>query len=170
MASGATIALAMGGCYTTRIVADAHDPAAHPPSGTIRRVGRVLIVDDELLVAESLRRALAVEFEVTALTDPSAALARIASGDWYDVILCDVMMPGLNGVELLRRVEQVAPEVAARFIFVTGGILLPHVQALLDGVPNLVLAKPFDYHALRELVRRRTRPDAREAGHSSTSK
>lgn len=117
----------------------------------------MLIVDDELLVGDSLRLVLADELEVTALTDPAAALARIASGDWYDVVLCDVMMPGMNGVELLRRVEQVAPEVAARFIFITGGILLPHVQALLDGVPNLVLAKPFDVPELRELIRRRTR-------------
>jgi CheY-like chemotaxis protein len=107
---------------------------------------------------------LADQFEVTALTDPSAALGRIASGDWYDVVLCDVMMPGLNGVELLRRVEAVAPEVAARFIFIAGGILLPHVQALLENVPNLVLAKPFDFAALRELIRRRTRPDAVRQG------
>jgi CheY-like chemotaxis protein len=117
----------------------------------------VLIVDDELLVAESMRRVLADEFEVTATTEPSAALARLTSGDqWYDVILCDVMMPGIDGVELHARVARVAPEIAARFIFVTGGILLPHVQARLEGISNLVLAKPFDFGALRELIRRRT--------------
>jgi CheY-like chemotaxis protein len=120
----------------------------------------VLIVDDELLVADSIRRLLADEFEVIALTDPFAALSRIAAGDWFDVILCDVMMPGLNGVELLGRVTPIAPDVAERFVFITGGILLPHVQTLLDGIPNLVLAKPFDYQALRELIRRRTRPAA----------
>jgi CheY-like chemotaxis protein len=120
----------------------------------------VLIVDDELLFADSVRRVLADEYEVIALTDPFAALTRIAAGDWFDVILCDVMMPGLNGVELLGRITPVAPELAARFVFITGGILLPHVQALLDGIPNLVLAKPFDYHALRDLIRRRTRPCA----------
>lgn len=118
-------------------------------------MGRVLIVDDELLVAESLRRILSDEFEVAATSAPTMALAWLTSGNWYDVILCDVMMPGMNGVELRERVERAAPEMAARFIFMTGGLLLPRVQALLENTPNLVLAKPFDYGALRELIRRR---------------
>jgi CheY-like chemotaxis protein len=123
----------------------------------MRRIARVLIVDDELLVAESLRRVLSDEFEVTSTTEPASALARLTSGDeWYDVILCDVMMPAIDGVELHARVAALAPYVAARFIFVTGGILLPHVQARLEGVSNLVLAKPFDFGGLRELIRRRT--------------
>jgi CheY-like chemotaxis protein len=130
----------------------------------MRRVARVLVVDDELLAAESLRRALSKEFEVTVLTDPAAALRRIGSGDWYDVVLCDVMMPGMSGVELHARVARIAPEIAVRFIFVTGGILLPHVQSLLEGVPNLVLAKPIDFESLRELVRRRTRRQVPDEG------
>ncbi|HEX8793970.1 MAG TPA: response regulator [Polyangiaceae bacterium] len=135
------------------------------PSGTIRRVGRVLIVDDELLLAESLRCILADEFEVTATSAPSLALAWLTSGDWYDVILCDVMMPGMNGVELRAQVERAVPELAARFVFMTGGILLPEVQVLLDQTPSIVLAKPFDYGALRELIRRRVlgQPPRRQA-------
>jgi DNA-binding NtrC family response regulator len=118
-------------------------------------VGRILIIDDELLLAESLRRILADEFEVTATAAPTMALAWLTSGDWYDVILCDVMIPGMTGVELRARVERVVPELAARFVFMTGGILIPEVQALLDKTPSIVLAKPFDYGALRELIRRR---------------
>jgi CheY-like chemotaxis protein len=125
-----------------------------PASGTRQRVGRVLIVDDELLIAQSLRRILADEFEVSATAAPSMALAWLASGKCYDVILCDVMMPDMNGLELRARVEHVAPEQATRFVFMTGGILLPEVQALLDATPSIVLAKPFDYGALRELIRR----------------
>jgi DNA-binding NtrC family response regulator len=137
------------------------------PSGTIRRVGRVLIVDDELLLAQSLRRILADDFEVTVTAAPTMALAWLTSGDhWYDVILCDVMMPGMHGVELHDRVSRVVPELAARFIFMTGGILVPEVQALLDRTPCIVIAKPFDYGALRELIRRRVlgdQPPRREA-------
>ena len=118
-------------------------------------MGRVLIVDDELKLAESLRRILADEFEVTATSAPTMALAWLTSGDWYDVILCDVMMPGMNGVELRAQVEREVPELAARFVFMTGGILFPEVQELLDHAPSIVLAKPFDYGALKELIRRR---------------
>ena len=111
-------------------------------------------MDDELLIAQSLRRILADEFDVTATAAPSMALAWLTSGRWYDVVLCDVMMPGMNGVELRAHVERVAPEQATRFIFMTGGITRPEVQALLDLTPSIVLAKPFDYGALRELIRR----------------
>jgi CheY-like chemotaxis protein len=135
---------------------DPSDPRARlrPASGIIKRVGRVLIVDDELLLAQSLRRILADEFDVTATAAPSMALAWLTSDKWFDVVLCDVMMPAMNGVEIRARVERVSPEQATRFVFMTGGILLPEVQRLLDLTPSIVLAKPFDYGALRELIRR----------------
>jgi CheY-like chemotaxis protein len=114
----------------------------------------VLIVDDDLLVAQSLVRILADEFDVSSTAAPSIALGWITSGKSYDLVLCDVMMPGMNGLELRAHVERVAPEQAMRFVFMTGGILLPEVQALLDATPSIVLAKPFDYEALRELIRR----------------
>jgi DNA-binding NtrC family response regulator len=116
-------------------------------------VGQVLIVDDELLLAQTLRRILADEFEVMVTAAPSMALAWIAAGKWYDVVLCDVMMPAMNGLQLRAQVERVAPEQATRFIFMTGGTLVPEVQALLDITPSIVLAKPFDHGALLELVR-----------------
>ncbi len=134
------------------------NPRPKPTSGTLRRVARVLVIDDEFLVAESLRRVLADEFEVIVATETSTALARLTSGDWYDVVLCDIMMPGMNGIALLEHVKRTAPELALRFIFITGGIVLPHVQTMLKSVSNLVLAKPLDLPALRELIRRRTRP------------
>lgn len=119
-----------------------------------------------MLVAESLRRVFADEFEVNVATQAAAALARLSSGEWYDVILCDVMMPGMHGVALHDHVRRDQPELAARFIFISGGIVLPHVQALLHDVSNLVLAKPLDLPALRELIRRRTRPREPAAGKS----
>jgi CheY-like chemotaxis protein len=124
-------------------------------SGTIPRRARVLVVDDERLVAESLRLVLSEEFTVTATTDPEHALARITAGETFDVILCDVMMPIMTGVELRNRIERVFPEQAARIVFVTGGIVIPEVRALLERVPNAWLEKPIDIEGLRELIRRR---------------
>jgi CheY-like chemotaxis protein len=120
----------------------------------------VLVVDDELLVAESLRLVLSDEFAVTATTNPEHALARIVSGESFDVILCDVMMPVLNGVELRNRIEGVAPDQAARIVFVTGGIVNPEVRALLESVSNAWLEKPLEVEGLRELIRRRVRSAA----------
>ncbi len=67
-----------------------------PISGTQPRVPRVLIIDDEPLLAEVLRRALSDEFDVTATTRASEALQGLIAGDDYDLILCDVMMPVLE--------------------------------------------------------------------------
>lgn len=135
------------------------DPAARPISGTTGRVLRVLVVDDEPLVAESIRLVLADEFDVTSMTDPAQALASLTSGNSYDVILCDVMMPKMNGVDLRNRVHAYDPELAARIVFMTGGILVEKIHQLLATVPNHVLAKPFDFASLRELIRRCALPD-----------
>jgi CheY-like chemotaxis protein len=120
----------------------------------------VLIVDDELLIAASFRQLLSDEFEVVATTDATEALEWLVSGDWYDVILCDVMMPIMNGVELRNRVHAVRPDLAARIVLVTGGVLWDRVQKLVESVPNAVLEKPFHLGALRELIRRRTASEA----------
>lgn len=133
-----------------------HDErASRTSSGTSRRVARVLVVDDEPLIADAVRRVLEEEFDVASITDALEALERLVSGDWFDVILCDVMMPKLNGVELRNRVHAHDPELAARIILVTGGILMPSVERMLEGVPNLVLTKPFDFAGLRDFIRRR---------------
>jgi CheY-like chemotaxis protein len=143
-------------------------PRARPESGTRPRVARVLIVDDEPFIAKSLQLVLSDEFEVVATTDATAALEWLVSGDWYDVILCDVMMPMMNGVEFRDRVDLARPDLAARIVFVTGGVFWDRVHKLIESVPNVVLEKPFDMAALRELIRRRTasEPPPRRASRS----
>lgn len=134
------------------------------PSGVQPRVARVLVIDDEPMVAKSLERVLAGEFEVSRTTEAAHALELLSGGQVYDVILCDVMMPGMDGVELRNRVEQLSPDQAARIVFITGGLLLPRVRQLLDSVPNTCLEKPLDLEGLRELIRRRVRTAWHEAG------
>lgn len=126
-------------------------------SGTVPRRARVLIVDDEKLVAESFLRILSDEFTVTASTQPEQVLAQITAGESFDVILCDVMMPVMNGVELRNCIEAHAPDQAARIVFITGGIVKPEVRTLLERVPNAWLEKPIDIEGLRDLIRRRVR-------------
>ncbi len=132
-------------------------PAPRTLSGTVPRRARVLVVDDERMVGDSLRRVLSDEFAVTATTDPEQALTWILSGESFDVILCDVMMPVTNGVALRNRIDAISADQAARIVFVTGGIVIPEVQALLERVPNAWLEKPIDVEGLRELIRRRMR-------------
>jgi DNA-binding NtrC family response regulator len=139
-----------------RDVTDISNPGP-APAGDKPRVARVLVIDDEIRIASALRRLLSDEFETAATTRPDEALEWLTSDAWYDVILCDVMMPTMNGVELRNRVHAVRPDLAARIIFVTGGIVLAHLHELLDTMPNMVLEKPLDFGALKELIRRRVR-------------
>ncbi len=123
-----------------------------------------MVIDDEPMVAQALERVLADEFDVSRTTESEQALELLSSGQLYDVILCDVMMPRMDGVALRNQVERFSADQAARIVFITGGLLLPRVRQLLDSVPNTCLEKPIDIEGLRELIRRRVRTAWHEAG------
>jgi PAS domain S-box-containing protein len=114
--------------------------------------GRVLIVDDDMLVGKALRRALK-DNDVTVLTDAREARSRVLGGERFDLILCDLMMPEMTGMELHAELAREAPEQAERMIFVTGGAFTEAAAAFLERIPNPRLAKPFDIAKLRELAR-----------------
>jgi nitrogen-specific signal transduction histidine kinase/CheY-like chemotaxis protein len=126
--------------------------AAEPeaPRPTFR--GRVLVVDDEALVGRAVRRALA-EHDVVVETCARRALARLASDEPFGVILCDMMMPGMTGMELYAELAARRPRDAERVVFFTGGAFTPAARHFLDAVSNPRLEKPFDTNALRALVR-----------------
>jgi CheY-like chemotaxis protein len=126
-------------------------------SGIRARPGRVLVIDDEPLVADAIALILSDENNVVVATNPEDALGRLERGERYDVVLCDLMMPGINGMELHDRLSETLPAEAARLVFITGGIFLAHVRAFLDRVPNLCLEKPLDLEAMRALIARRMR-------------
>ena len=85
------------------------------------------------------------------------ARERILSGEQYDVILCDLMMPQMTGMDLHGELLRLAPEQASRMVFLTGGAFTPDARAFLDGVPNQRIEKPFDTQHLRAIVNDRVR-------------
>jgi CheY-like chemotaxis protein len=117
-----------------------------------RRRGRILVVDDEPMIAKSLQRFLSVEHDVLGLGSAGEALAQIRAGERFDVILCDLMMPQMTGMDLHAELSRVAREQAARMIFVTGGAFTPRARAFLDETPNQRIEKPFDVRQLRALI------------------
>jgi CheY-like chemotaxis protein len=116
--------------------------------------GTLLLVDDEAMFASSLRRLFSAEHEVTIITRAREALDAIVAGTRFDAIVCDLMMPEVSGVELHRRIAQIAPDQAARMIFLTGGAYNSQTQAFLDSIPNTWFEKPCNLDELREAVRR----------------
>ncbi len=135
--------------------ADAAKPAAVARPGARR--GRVLVVDDDPVVGKAIRRMLAAEHEIEMETDARRALARIAGGERFDVVLCDIMMPVVTGIELHAELKRVAPDQADRMVFLTGGAFTESARAFLDQVTNPRLDKPFPVQTLRALVNERLR-------------
>jgi PAS domain S-box-containing protein len=134
--------------------------AAHPvePSreavalaATLR--GRILVVDDEPLVGTAIRRTLQREHEVVTLTSSREAHARLTDGERFDIILCDLMMPEMSGMELHEQLAHRSPELAGRMVFLTGGAFTTHAHSFLSRVSNPRVEKPFSTQELRELVR-----------------
>ena len=112
----------------------------------------MLIVDDEPSIGGALRRLLAADHEVSVVQSGTAALAAFRAGSTFDVVLCDVMMPGLNGIELYDATREAFPRQHERFIFMTGGIFAEPASSFFASIPNPVLEKPFSFGAVRGML------------------
>lgn len=125
------------------------EPVAAPaPSGRRRRV---VVVDDEQLLAETLGILLGTRNDVEVFTDPDKALERLLSDAPFDVVLCDLMMPGRTGMDLFRQVVARRPEDARRFVFMTGGAYTPSATQFVEQAEVRHLLKPFDVAAVEAL-------------------
>jgi CheY-like chemotaxis protein len=100
-------------------------------------------VDDEPGLAKTLKFLLDDVYDTEAFTSGSAALERILEGDPFDIVLCDLMMPNVSGIDLYHRVAETRPGQEARIFFMTGGAFTPRGLAFLEQVPNPRLEKPF---------------------------
>jgi CheY-like chemotaxis protein len=137
----------------------AAEPASSVAERAIRpepRTVRILVVDDDDLVRKALRRALK-GYEVTLLSSAKEAAQAIGRGDRFDLIICDLMMPEVTGMDLHEEISRLAPAMAAQMIFLTGGAVTTQARAFVAAVANRVIEKPFDVGALRSLVESRTR-------------
>jgi len=111
-----------------------------------------------------VRRTLAQDHDVDALTRAADALAKLRSGADYDVILCDLMMPEMSGMELYERVRARWPAITPRFVFLSGGASSRQAGAFRASVPNLFLDKPCKPELLRGIVGGRVRSLRATAG------
>jgi CheY-like chemotaxis protein len=134
--------------------AAAAPPAADPdPSPKLDR-SSAWVVDDEPLVAQVISRFLRSEYEVLVADGPRDVLRRLAAGERFDVLVCDVMMPDMSGVELGMLIERDWPELASRIVFVSGGVLSKEMSDFIHEPHRTFLDKPFDARALGATIHR----------------
>ena len=145
----------VGARFTLRLPA-APPPRADATAGPDSAIAgplRILIVDDDAYVARALKRLLR-DHDVTIDTEAHAALDRLDEGDAFDVILSDLMMPDLSGVEFHREVERRDADLARRIVFMTGGAFTDLATAFLSRIDNPCLTKPFELSTLQAALAR----------------
>ena len=121
------------------------------PTPAAARRATVLVVDDEPAVGMALRRILR-DHEVSVVTNVKAALELIASGQRFDVIFSDLMMPQMTGMDFYHELTRRSPENAGRVVFVSGGAFTSAANDFLEQVANERIEKPFTPKAVRKLV------------------
>jgi signal transduction histidine kinase len=112
----------------------------------------VLVLDDEVAVGKALRRLLSSRHQVTTFHRAQDALATITSGQRFDAILCDLMMPEMSGPQFHQQLERLAPEQARRVIFMTGGAFTEESRAFLSAARNPCMDKPLDIQRLFSML------------------
>ena len=147
-----------GAKFVVRLPAASADLGRAPPVATApphrpgARRGRVLVVEDEPLIRVALARMLASDHDVVEAESGAVAERLLAADGRFDVILSDLIMPDVSGMDLHDGLALTRPELAARMVFMTGGAFTQRARAFLEAVPNLRIEKPFDAVNLRELV------------------
>jgi PAS domain S-box-containing protein len=133
-----------------------------PVSGRGRRL-RVLIVEDEPALALAIQRALSERHEAMVAPGGREALDLLKRDEAFDVVLCDLMMPGMSGMELFESVRTRDSNLVGHFIFMTGGAPPPHIRDFVASTGRAWLEKPFDMVALLAFLDSSTR-DSDPAG------
>ncbi|OQX68942.1 MAG: hypothetical protein B6A08_07365 [Sorangiineae bacterium NIC37A_2] len=130
-------------------------PTSRRPAGK----ARILVVDDEPLILRSVARLLREQHDIETAGDGREALRKIVAEGPYDLILCDLMMPAMTGMDLYEEVRRRSPETADTFVFLTGGAFTDRARAFLASVTNPKLDKPIEPNLLRSIVTAAVRRD-----------
>jgi PAS domain S-box-containing protein len=143
---------------TDRENADSDAPISEVPSSRSSTRARVLVVDDEIPIANTMRDLLGARHDVTATTSVRDALAAVEGGRDFDVIFCDLMMPGMSGIELYEQLRDGRPALANRIVFMTGGAFTKRAAEFLAATENRRVEKPFTLGLIERIVREMASP------------
>ncbi|MBI2394467.1 MAG: response regulator [Deltaproteobacteria bacterium] len=123
-----------------------------PPSPARRR--RILIVDDEPAVGATIATTLGEDHDVVVETGGRAARRTLAGDPGFDVVLCDVMMPDIDGIQLFEEIRAANEQLATRFVFMSGGAFSSRARSFLANAKSPSLEKPFTGAQLSAAIER----------------
>ncbi len=134
-----------------------------PESNTDRHARRVLVVDDDRAILRAVQRHLvhAYGYEVVTSSVPEDALEIVAQGS-FDVVICDLMMPDMDGLHFYDTVQHRLSERRPAFVFLSGGVFSQRIRDSVDAGDVPLVPKPIDFEDLARAIN--TAKDLREAG------
>jgi len=147
---GATFRVRIPAAEPGTIAAPQPVPEVTPTRQFSRR--RILAVDDEVLLLKAYRRMLSDGHDLVTALGGQEALRTLESDSGFDVVLCDLQMPEMSGMELHAAVRERFPALANRFVFVTGGAFSADARRFLEKAVTAVIQKPFRVEELLALV------------------
>ena len=115
---------------------------------------RILVVDDEPATLQLLSQILAGEgYEVETVDNATDALERIKLGR-YSLIVLDIKLPGMSGLELYKSIQEIAQSLARRVIFITGDVMGTDTKGFLYKTKAPYISKPFNIEQLKKDIHR----------------
>lgn len=132
--------------------ADQDTPATEQPTGHTTGQRRLAIIDDEPLLLDTFTRHLGDDHQLHRFEAPQDFMDELERGERFDLIFCDLMMPGLSGMEIYEVIRQQYPDLLDRMVFMSGGATTPKARDFIDTVVPILLSKPFDFDTVRELI------------------
>lgn len=114
--------------------------------------GRILVIDDDPGMVRAYRRMLR-HHDATVVSSGAEALALLEVRDDFELVLCDLMMPEVDGLEVYTSLMTSAPHVAKRVVFCTGGAFTTRARKFVEAVENEVVEKPLSHADVGRLLR-----------------
>ncbi len=130
------------------------EPSAPRASPERQARARLLVVDDEPKLRERLTSLLAEDYDVVSLASGREALDLLERDRRFDVVVCDLLMAELTGMDVYEALWESAPALAERVLFLTGGFASPLAEAFVVAHAARVVAKPFEMPQLRAAIER----------------
>ncbi|RME03601.1 MAG: response regulator [Deltaproteobacteria bacterium] len=147
-----------GATFVIELPAVAGELVTAPPEETLLpelprpEIRRVLVIDDEAAILQLCRETLESRGFVVRSIESGSEAIELLRNDTFDVVLCDLRMPGIDGRQIYDFLHRHAPERLQRVIFMSGDTLNQETATFLESIPGRYLKKPFDLEALLATV------------------
>ncbi|MCJ7790794.1 MAG: PAS domain S-box protein, partial [Dehalococcoidia bacterium] len=115
---------------------------------------KILVVDDEPVIRKFVSQVLGEQGHTVETVDNATDALKMVRSKRYRLILLDIKMPGMSGLELYKQFQKIAPSLTKRVVFITGDVMGKRTLAFLDKTKTPYMMKPFDAKELKTEINR----------------